>query len=39
MSDHAPYDALETRDSAEREDEFFARFAPFLENALAPHPA
>jgi phenylacetate-CoA ligase len=38
MSDHAPYDALETRDSAEREDEFFARFAPFLENALTAAP-
>jgi len=38
MSDPAPYDALETREPAERERDFFARFAPHLANALAAAP-
>ncbi len=38
MPDIAAYDALETRDPDDRERDFFARFAPFLENALAAAP-
>ena len=38
MSNPATYDALETREPGEREDDFFARFAPFMENALAAAP-
>jgi phenylacetate-CoA ligase len=38
MSVHAHYDGLEARDPEERERGFFARFAPFLETALAAAP-
>ncbi len=38
MPDIAPYDALEARDPADRERNFFTRFGPFLKNALAAAP-